>query len=159
VITQTLNLTGALLVNYIGHGNIDRWASEQILVNSDIASLTNGAKLPVVLSMTCLDGYWIYPGRQSLVEELVRAEGKGAIAAFSPTGLGMASGHDQLQRGFYDALASDQRVLGQASAAGKLRLYTAGYSLDLLHTFTIFGDPALHLHKPGYRRYLPLAYR
>ena len=39
-----------------------------------------------------------------MIEELVRKESSGAIAAFSPTGLGVSSGHDMLHKGFYDAL-------------------------------------------------------
>ncbi len=143
-ITSTLNSTGTLIMNYIGHGSVSRWAHEQIFINADIGSLNNSPMYPIVLSMTCLDGYWIYPGQTSIIEELVRVPNKGAVASFSPTGLGVATGHDVLHRGFYNSLfVNDQWHLGLAADTAKLALFNAGYSYDLIHTFTVFGDPAL----------------
>jgi hypothetical protein len=136
---------------------VDRWAGERIFTNADIPSLANGNRLPVVLSMTCLDGYWIYPNRPSLAEELVRADDRGAVATFSPTGLGVATGHHVLQRRFYDALFQDGiRELGPATLAAKLALYATGGNYDLIHTFTVFGDPALRLRLPLSKVYLPV---
>lgn len=152
-IVNDLNQVGALIVNYDGHGAINYWADEQIFMNQDIAILSNGDRLPIMLSMTCLDGYWIYPNLASaektgpsLIEEMVRASQKGAVAAFSPTGLGLGTGHNALQRGFYDALFKNGvTVLGGAAQAAKLNLYGTGHYFDLLHTFTVFGDPALQI--------------
>lgn len=158
-ILDTLNTSGALLVNYTGHASVSSWSGEQILVNNDIKSLANGSRLPVILSMTCLDGYWILPGKSSLIEELVRAEQRGAIAAFSPTGLGVASGHDVLQRGFYEGLFRNGNwLLGPAVLNARLKLYATGGYIDLLHTYTIFGDPALRVQGRG-QLFLPVARR
>jgi len=145
-ITRTWNMTGALLVNFVGHGSLNRWTDESVFVNSDIASLDNGSRLPVILSMTCLDGYWLKPDQQGLIEELVRASNRGAIGTFSPTGLGFVGGHDVLNRGFFTAVFTDgiQR-LGPAALAAKMALYNAGHNYDLIHTYTVFGDPALRL--------------
>ena len=151
-----MNQTGALLVNYVGHASLNLWANEQIFVNSDITNLTNGTKLPFVLSLTCLDGYWSYPNLetgnksgQGLAEELLRADQRGAVATFSPTGLGVSTGHDSLQRGFYDELFTNKDwQIAPASQSAKLRLYGTGANFDLLDTYTIFGDPALHLLSP-----------
>ncbi len=35
--------------------------------------------------------------------------------------------------------------LGPATLAGKVALFSSGQSFDLIDTFTVFGDPALHL--------------
>jgi hypothetical protein len=142
---------GAFLVNYIGHASLNLWTGEQIFTNQDIPLLANGAKLPIVLSMTCLDGYWMHPNQAyasqsgpSLAEELLRAQARGAVATFSPTGLGLTGGHDALQEGFYEAVFQNGAArLAEAALAAKLRLYATGYNFDLLHTFTIFGDPGL----------------
>ena len=159
-ITETINLTGTLLVNYIGHADVRRWAHERIFINDNLSTFDNMDHLPVVLSMTCLDGYWIHPGgtgvlptiplvNQSLMEDAFRAEQNGIVASFSPTGLGVASGHDELQRGFYDALLRQGNWnLGGASVSAKLRLFATGYDFDLLNTFTVFGDPALRIPSP-----------
>jgi hypothetical protein len=154
-ITTTLNITGALLVNYSGHASLNRWTHEKIFINEDLPSLINGKQLPVFLSMTCLDGYWIHPDIPGLIPELLLAEGKGGIAAFSATGLGVATGHDYLQRGFFSALFElGEWKLGPAAQNAKLNLFTQGISYDLIHTFTVFGDPALQIQSP-YGAFLP----
>jgi hypothetical protein len=153
-IISTINITGTLLLNYAGHGAINRWSQESIFTNNDISSLNNPTQLPVIVSMTCLDGYWLHPGLSptpapSITEELLRTPNKGAIAAFSPTGLGVATGHDELWHGFYDATFRDGNWrLGEVALAAKLRLYATGGNLDLVHTYTIIGDPALKIKTP-----------
>ena len=153
-IVNEMNNDGALLVNYVGHAALNRWSGERIFTNADIERLTNANQFPIILSMTCLDGYWIHPGAggnaaHSLIEEIIRANGKGAVGAFSPTGLGVSTGHDALHRGFYIGLFQDgARELGAAGLAAKLELYASGRHFDLLHTFTVFGDPAMRIVLP-----------
>jgi hypothetical protein len=155
---ETLNVSGTLLLSYIGHASIGRWTHEQMLVNADIARLHNGDRLPIVLSMTCLDGYWFYPNQPGLAEDLVRTATHGAIATFSPTGLGVVTGHDTLQRGFYDSIFRQHvRRLGPATIAAKQALYATGEHSDLIHTFVLFGDPALRLPLPSFNVYAPVA--
>jgi hypothetical protein len=137
--------TGKLVVNYIGHAGVTGWASESLFLASDVAGLTNGGKLPVMLPMTCYDGYFVYPFTSSActAEVITRASGKGAVASWSPTGLGVATGHDYLNRGFLRALLVDEvSTLGEATMAGKLNLWAAGNNLDLLDTYLLFGDSA-----------------
>lgn len=155
---------GALLVNYHGHGSISNWAG--VFTATVAEGLTNGDRTPVVLSMTCMDGMWAYFKDNALAEVMLRSAGKGWVASFSPTGLGLAGGHDQLNRGFFDYLLfQDEAVLGEAALAAKLRLYRAGHDYDLLHTYTVFGDPALDLDYMDlsnpylYRLGLPLIWR
>ncbi len=147
---NALNQNGAYLVNYAGHGSVNYWASEQLWINQDILSLSNSGKLPIILSMTCLDGYWLHPSiGPSLAEDFIRTAQNGAVATFSPTGLGVASGHDRLWSGFYDSVFQDGATrLYQAALAGKLEIYASGLNFDLLHTYTIFGDPSLRLPAP-----------
>jgi hypothetical protein len=157
-ITSTLSTTGALLTSYLGHGSITGWADENILSTASVSSLSNADQLTVLLSMTCLDGYWIHPGlksgsvttpQPSLVETLLRAGNGGVAGAFSPTGLGVATGHDSLQRGFFDALFNDGNwELGNASLEARLRLYDTGANRDLIETYTVFGDPAMQIQSP-----------
>ena len=80
---------------------------------------------------------------------MLRFPNGGAVGAFSPTGLGVSTGHDELHRGFYDSLFNDGVwELGAASLTAKLNLFISGGNYDLLHTFTIFGDPALNIKNP-----------
>lgn len=145
---------GKLIVNYIGHAAEDIWASEGLLRTADVRALTNGARLPVMLPMTCYDGYYIYPYPldyqvESLAEIVTGIAGRGAIASWSPTGLGIATGHDLLDRGFFDAIfGQGLGTLGAGTAAGKLNLFATGMNLDLLDTYLLFGDPATRLPTP-----------
>jgi hypothetical protein len=151
-VTQEVNAilagfnSGAALVNYVGHGSVNRWAGETIFSTASIAGLTNGNNLPIVLSMTCVDGVWYNPVPASvsgLAEELVRAPAKGAVASFSPSGWGTTYSHDVLERGFLTALFNQHVLnLGALTTAAKLSVY--GHAdIDLIHQFTLLGDPAL----------------
>ncbi len=143
---------GALIVNYVGHASIYTWGHEGLWHINQISTLTNGGKLPVMLPMTCYDGYFHspYPQYPSMGESMVRAAGRGAIASFSATGLGVAAGHDYLNRGFFDAVfQSDIHQIGLATLAAKLNLYTNTNSYrDLIDTYLLLGDPALTLNLP-----------
>ncbi len=160
---------GQLFVNYVGHSAIQFWAHERLFrLDVEVPSLNNGGKLPVMLPMTCYDGYFHYPGLPALAEGLVRRDGGGAIASWSATGLGIAHGHDYLNIGFYDAVFRDNITsLGPATVAGKLYLYnnTRSYR-DLIDTYTLLGDPGLKLALPRptsvpteTKLYLPLIQR
>ncbi len=141
---------GRLLVNYIGHGGIWLWANERLLDNFALPQLSNAPYLPVALAMTCYEGmyHWTYlnPNYFSLAETFLRAEGKGWVASWSPTGLGVATGHHYLNEGFFQALfLDDEHRLGPATLAGKLRLWQASSWQDLLDTYLLLGDPALEM--------------
>ena len=88
------------------------WAYEDLLTTTDVPLLQNGGKLPVMLSMTCYDGYYHYPypianGMEALGEVMTRADGNGAVASWSPTGVGVATGHDSLDQGFFQSMFLD----------------------------------------------------
>jgi hypothetical protein len=158
-LTSTLNYTGALFVNYTGHGATLNWSDEQILKSSHLSTLNNSTKLPISIDMTCLTGYWVHPSKTSIAVNLLKLDNAGAVATFSPTGLGVGLGHDILHAGFYDAMfKSGLYTLGEASIGAKVSLFREGGHFDLIHTYTVFGDPALEL--PVLRYYLfPILYR
>ncbi len=143
--------SGALFINYNGHSSIPYWGGERYLRTSDIATLTNAGKWPVMLPMTCLEGYYIVPGYKSEGETVVRTLGRGAIASWSPTGLGVATGHTELYTGFYEAIFEQGILqLGPATTAGKLKLFnTSSPFKELLDNYILFGDPALTLAVPA----------
>ena len=148
-ITETINLSGTVIISYIGHGALQRWAHEQIFTNANINTLANVNRYPIVFSLTCWDGYWEWPNTQSLMEEMLRAPQKGTVSTFSPSGLGVASGHDALADGFYSAIFQDGIwELGAASTAAKLNLFMTGNNLDLVNNYLILGDPALLIQSP-----------
>ncbi len=156
MLINTLNTTGTLFVNYIGHSARNYW-SAHILDLPAVDLLTNDDRLPIMLPMTCLDGWYIYPGGyKSLSEGIVSAANGGAVASWAPAGLGVVEGHDRLNKGFLEAALTDGiRELGAAALAGKLRLYNTGSHLDQIDTYHVLGDPALRINLPPYRLFLP----
>jgi hypothetical protein len=151
---------GAAVVSYMGHGLPYQWAytgppldpsapqDRQYLMNVDFAGdLTNGTRLPIVLSLTCLSGAFQLPSvRGTTVDEalLLNPHG-GAIATWSSSGLGVLYGHDALQSGFLSALwntPGGPPTLGALAMAGYRELFnTKGCCQDALRTYGLLGDP------------------
>ncbi|MCB8975992.1 MAG: hypothetical protein H6657_01015 [Ardenticatenaceae bacterium] len=156
------NGTGLLI--YTGHSSIHQWGAERFFHLDDVATLTNGARLPVVLEMTCFTGSFAQPFWDTLDEALLRHPDGGAVAVWGATGLGVGTGHNALAGGFLQSLISDgEVVLGTAVLSGKLNLLSNEPAhLDLLDTFTLFGDPATRYDTdfwPGIPTYLPFISR
>lgn len=139
---------GRLMVNYVGHSAYGAWGQD-LLNAGDAASLKNGADLPMMLPMTCYDGYFQYPNLASVSEAMMAQANGGAIASWGPSGLGVATRHDVLDRGFFEAVMEKNMTgIGAATVYGKTKLYAEGSALDLLDTFNLFGDPATRLALP-----------
>jgi len=139
--------SGKLLINYTGHAGVTIWDGG-IFNASNVANLTNTGKYPVFVSMSCYDGFYHYPlltssGNDSIAEVVTRADQKGAVASWSPTGNGDLAGHDLLNEGFFDALFKfGLDDLGSATSSGKTKLWASGSFTYLLDTYLLFGDPA-----------------
>jgi len=142
---QALN-DGRGLVSYMGHGALDIWAQEEIFTSADVANLSQGGKLPVMLVWACLNGYFQHPKRTSLGETLVLAPNKGVVAGLFPTGETFT--HDQLMmaRALFGKSLFVSPTLGEAllAAVRHLNPEDAGQR-DIIHTFVLLGDPALKL--------------
>lgn len=145
--------TGTVFLNYIGHAGVTTWAHEALLRmrdvgRNDVTLLNNGGRLPIVLDMACASGNFADPQQTGLEVMMLGRSGGGSAAGWAATGFGVATGHDQLHRGFYQSVFGGQRVLGLATAAGKQALWSTGSNLDLLDTFDLLGDPALRINLP-----------
>lgn len=140
---------GRVIVNYVGHSAISAWA-QNALKAGDAAALTNGGKLFMLLPMTCYDGYFQMPGSASVSEAMVARAGGGAIASWAPTGLGVATHHDVIDRAFFEAVMTKGiKRIGPAIQYSKAALYAAAGATDILDTFNLLGDPATKLALPS----------
>ena len=156
--------SGQGLLMFTGHSSIHQWGAERFFHLDDVAGLTNGARLPVVLEMTCFTGSFQQPFWDTLDEALLRHPNGGAVAVWGATGLGVGTGHDALASGFLDALMlQNETRLGTAVLAGKLNLFiNQPVNQDLLDTFTLLGDPATQYNTDfwaGIPTYLPIISR
>ncbi len=169
---------GAGVITFAGHSSWHQWAGgnrttgaeESVFhwsrdpAQNDILQLTNGYQLPIVLGMTCFTGYFHHPEYPTLDESMLRRLNGGAVAVWGATGVGVATGHTQLEHGFYDALTErNEREIGAAVMAGKAQLFADGFNQDLLDTFTLLGDPAFTMNFTAIPFtdfvYLPLVFR
>ncbi len=137
---------GASIVSYVGHGAIHLWADEDLLIIWDVGDLSPQSRQPLLLTMNCLNGYFHFPYFNSLSEELVKAEGKGAIAAITPSGLSLNGAAHLLHKDLLNELqyAGHDR-LGDAVLAAQSAYAETGAFPELLSIYHLLGDPAMML--------------
>jgi hypothetical protein len=139
---------GVVMGNYIGHGALERFAQDGLLVKEDVDGMTN-AVLPFVAGMTCVAGNYGIPGAESLSEALVLKQGGGALAVWSPTGLSLNDEAVVLDKELMKRLFGKGRgrTLGEAVTL-VLEDYARGggmrYMVDI---YNLLGDPALVLKR------------
>ncbi len=139
-------LNGALLVNYMGHGGMDRLAQEGLLTVGDVGALNNAERLPVVMTLTCVAGRFDVPGYECVGEALVLQPAGGAVAFLGPSGLLLNGQSKALGEGFLQAsLRPGERVLGDVAAEAFRNATGTGSSAGLLELYNLLGDPALKL--------------
>jgi hypothetical protein len=142
---------GTGLLGYFGHGSVELWAQEKILMVDDVAKLTNREKLPIVFTVTCLSGLFQHPVKPSLGETLVRAKNGGAVAALVPSSAAILTDQRVLAQGLAAALGASVRAdgpktLGDAILAAQQSITnTTGGVREVLLTFNLLGDPTLPL--------------
>jgi hypothetical protein len=137
---------GVGIVNYIGHGGLDRLADEGLLRAADVNALINGERLPVVAAMTCVAGQFAIPGYDCLSESLILKPGGGAVAVWAPTGLSNSAEAKILDMEFFRATFTDESsTLGQAVLSALEGYGRRGKEMYLLDIYTLIGDPALEM--------------
>ncbi len=135
---------GASLVSYAGHGGIHLWASENILNSAQVNTFAPQSERPLVLTLNCLNGYFHFPYFNSLAEELLKAEGKGAIATVSPSGLSLDEPAQVFHKALLGELLSGTHArLGDAVLAAQAAYAETGAFPELLTIYHLLGDPAL----------------
>jgi hypothetical protein len=137
---------GVSLMSYVGHGGTAVWASENVLNDWDVPSLRAQSRQPLLLTMNCLNGYFVTPNLDALPEALLKAEGRGVVAAFSPSGLSLDGPAHEYHRALTAELASGGHArLGDAILAGQRTYAGTGLMPELLDVYELLGDPAMKL--------------
>jgi Peptidase family C25 len=82
----------------------------------------------------------------SLAEELLKADGKGVIAALSPSGLSVDAAAHVYHKALLQHIVSGQHErLGDALLAAQRDYADSGAFPELLSIYHLFGDPALRI--------------
>ncbi len=140
--------SGSLIVNYIGHSNPDLWAHEKVFRTAqDIPKLANGKRLPLAYMASCSQGLFFSPFTQGMAEELLRAEGKGAVATISAVLKVTPDDNAALNFKVYDFLLFDSLSMSIGEALYSAKLVRGLDSND--RRYALFGDPVLRLGIPS----------
>jgi MYXO-CTERM domain-containing protein len=147
-------LTAALdqgrgIVNYCGHGNIGSFSTTGFN-NTHVNALTNVDKLPIVISVACLNGR--FNGGTCLGEAFLRATHEeapsGAIAMYGSSINQSWSPPMAAQDEIADLLVSESYfTLGGLCFAGSARMmddYGAA-GVEMYNTWHLFGDPSVRV--------------
>ncbi len=161
---SAINNQGVFLMTYVGHGNFDRWGTwgpdqTRLFQTSDVSLLTNGEKLPFLVTATCLNGFFSHPKVDySIAEELTRKANGGAIGVWSPSALAKATDQKVLFAGLYDSVfRSSSATLGTVTTQAKLFGFSQGLNQELLEAYILFGDPATRLFPTeNFYQFLPM---
>jgi hypothetical protein len=137
---------GAMLMNYIGHSGMDRFAAEQLLHSKDVEALTSSGRLPVVAAFTCLAGRFEVPGFVSLGETLAVEPDAGAVAVWSPSGMSNNLEAKILNRAFFRAIFQEKIERLGDGIQRALQICGESESFKLQHVYNLLGDPAMKMN-------------
>lgn len=139
---------GALVVEYQGHGDAQRWSRLRLLEEEDIAKLHHKGRWPVFLEISCFTGWFDNPRLADgcLAARLLFHPDGGAVACVSASRLG-GSNFDALL--WAEWRRAGHKTLGEALLAA----WRQGWSNDggfwpALASYNLLGDPALRMPLP-----------
>ena len=152
--------SGALIFNYIGHGNELSLGHERVLTSEDINSWKNRSKMPLFITATCefsrfddIDFNIItreITNKVSAGEKVLLKKDGGAIAIMSTTRLAYSASNYVLNRNIFN-VAFDRNNKEEKPRLGdiiRLAKNSSGSSLNK-RNFVLLGDPALELAFPS----------
>jgi hypothetical protein len=144
---------GAVIVNYIGHGNPELWADEHVFTRtSDVPRLRNSNSLPLFFNASCAIGFFDDPQREGMAEDLFVKPDGGAIAVVSAARLVYSTQNSAFNRKVFEILFAEDLSMCQAVFAAKVeRQYLYSNPPNPLRndrTYVFFGDPLLKLAYP-----------
>ncbi len=147
---------GNLIWNYSGHGGYKRLSEEAILDQDVVNQFNNENRLPMFITATCDFAPYDNPTLQSLGEELLVKDKKGAIALMTTTRVVFAFSNRVMNNNYLNiALQIDTagKYLLLGDALRKAKNYTYQTSGDIINNrkFTLIGDPAMKLGYPEWK--------
>ena len=144
--------SGSLLLHFLGHGNLMQMGDDAgLLLASDVPSLNNGSRLPVLTAMTCALGRFDRIFFDTLSESLVLRGDGGVIALWAPTGFSFNEEAVLLSDAFVpsvlgDGAGSGERLGDAIARALTHYLATAEEPREFIpYVYTLLGDPAVRL--------------
>jgi PKD repeat protein len=156
---------GRFLVWHRDHGGETLWG-DPYFTTTDIGQLNNGSLLPIIMSVNCLTGKFMYSG-ECFCEKFLRMSGGGCVGIFGATEVSYSGPNDGYAPGIIDAIWPDPQIDPQYGSGGAGNpipahdpIYTMGDILNHskiameylwgLHQTTwelhhYYGDPAMQI--------------
>jgi hypothetical protein len=136
---------GPLLVNYTGHGSTTTW-NGNLLSSTDTAELENNGQLSIFILMTCLNGFFDEPARDSLAESLLKSPKGGAVAVWASSGMTLPDAQAALNQQLYRLLFSTN---ARSLPVGEMMRQAKGTvgDRDIRQTWVLFGDPTMQVKR------------
>jgi Peptidase family C25 len=133
---------GPKVVSFAGHGSVTVWTGAGLLRSQDAGALGNTGRLPLMVLLTCLNGYSHDPVAVSLGKSMLLAPNTGAIATWSSAGMTVPPAQQAMAQTFYGIFfANPNQRLGDAIIAAK----AATTDTDVRRTWILLGDPTMRL--------------
>ncbi len=151
---------GALILTYLGHGNPDVLAHEQMFrVSRDIGEIANGDRLPFFYTAASQVGVFDDPVKTSMPEELLKLPNGGVVGMISATRVGFHLSNVLLAAAFHRQMyrqGRDDVPVGLAFMVAKqiarAEINTSDQvSLRNMQRYSLFGDPLQRLDLPRYQ--------
>lgn len=145
---------GRIIVHYIGHGSPEQMADENVFRIEDVPSLTNAARRPLFLALSCDVAIFDDPIKRSMSEQLVLSDAGGAIATIAATQVTFISANELLTDVLYASLYPSpildlSEPVGAALWQGKVATGSSGWLVKHNSAkYVVLGDPAQRLQSP-----------
>ncbi|MBZ0263910.1 type IX secretion system sortase PorU [bacterium] len=131
---------GALIVNYMGHGNAHVWAHESVFLdNRDRTLVNSGVKRPIYIAATCAWGHYDRPDNEAFFEMLLGQRG-GAIGVVAASRNTSGGSNERLLQQYFPKFFDRELPV----PAGETLLYAKLNSTGATnHYYHYFGEPAM----------------
>jgi hypothetical protein len=149
-VTAAFN-AGRVLAIYSGHGSITSWADGPVFTQSDVNSLGNAGKYPIVCSFACVTGDYSYG--ECFAETWQRAPDRGGVLIWASSVTSYWDEDDILEKKLFSAFYDhDLRAFGDATWTAK-NLYMQYWgnistTRRYFEQYNVFGDPTVELSEP-----------
>ena len=147
---------GALILTYIGHGNPETLAHEQMFVlTRDLDAIDNGRRLPLMYTAASQVGVFDDPARVSMPEALLNRPDGGVIAFISATRVGFHGSNIILAFQFHRHMYRSDEThvpVGLALTLAKVTTVVGDGPKERgnVQRYSLLGDPAMRLARPRY---------
>ena len=135
---------GVALTSFVGHSDWSRWTFDGLLLNGDVAALSNAGKPTVVTQWGCWNTYYVQPQYNTMGHKFMLSGDRGAAAVLGASTLTQSSNESALGELLMPRIVAPGMTIGEAVVAAKQELAaTDPEPADVLLGWTLLGDPAV----------------